>query len=44
MPSFIEIIDLVMLGTAVTTLIVSVLRFKKKKKPKNFYENKKDLR
>ena len=44
MPSLTEIIDLVILGTAISSLVISVLKLKKKTKPKNTYENKKDLR
>ena len=45
MPSFIEIVEITMLGTSIATLIVSVLRFKNKRnKSKHTYENKKDLR
>lgn len=44
LPSLTEIIDIVILGTAIASLFISVIKLKKKPKPKNTYENKKDLR
>lgn len=44
MPSLTEIIDIVILGTAICSLVFNVLRLKKKKKQKLDYTNKKNLR
>ena len=44
MPSLMEVIDLTMLGVAVSALVINVIRIKKKRKSKQSYENKKDLR
>lgn len=44
MPSLVEVIDIVILGTAVCSLVISILRLKKKKKQKLGYQDKKELR
>jgi len=42
MPSFVEVIDLTILATAIAGLVISVLKLKKKKKAKQAELNRKD--
>jgi hypothetical protein len=43
MPSLMEIIDITILGTAIASLVISVMKLKKRRSTKRF-ENQKDLR
>ena len=44
MPSFIELIDITILGTAIGSLLISIIKLKKHQKRKADFKNKKELR